>query len=223
MSHRRIAAVTVLVLLALLAVGCGDEEEADPNAIVCDASQKIKTLGGVGEVDGAFAGATLEGELTPRRISLGMGEVDYLPQGATEPDRRARLLVFQTNLADPGGRELLINIERRISEVGEDGRTFQIVNRDLTTYCDVQAGELCARFGLDDSANGELVEDNVIHPGVGGSITFTALSATRLAAEWDVDLGANLQNEFDTSSGDLRGCFDAVKGAGLGENVFPLE
>lgn len=223
MTARHLAPLAALALLLGLLTGCGEEEMADPDAIVCSASQKIKTLGAVGEVDGAFASATLEGELTPRRVTLGMGEVEYLPAGATEPVMRSRILVFQTNLADPDGRELLINIERRISELGEDGRSFEIVERDIAEYCDVQQGELCARFGLDDSNNRELVEDKVIFPGVGGTVTFTTLSSTRLAAEWEIDLGANLQNEFDTSSGQLEGCFDAVKGPGLGENVFPLQ
>ena len=211
-----------LLALGSLALACGDEEEVDPNAIACSSSKKLKVVGAVGDIDANFeTGSTIEGQLTPRRITLDLGEVEYQPVGATEPELRSRIIVLQTNLPDPSGRELLANIELSPEQDGE--RTFNVVSRPLDTYCDVQGGELCVRFGLDQSNNQELVEDNVIHEGISGTITFTRLNSSSLAANWSIDVGPNIQNEFDMSTGTIEGCFDALIGLSQGENTFPLE
>lgn len=212
----RFARLGALVVLSVLTYGgCGDDETpTDPNAIVCNSSQALKSVGEVGEVDGAYATKTLDGLLGSREIRLSLGEVDFMPAGTDEIDTRSRLLVFTGNQSSPSGRGLQTMIDLRISELGDDGRTFQIVDRGLNELCDVANGEICVRFGLDDTNNDELREDNVVHLGKSGTITFTELTATTLSAEWSITFGPNINRAFDDSSGMLDGCFSSVLGQG---------
>ncbi len=208
--------------LALLTAACGDEEAAEPDTIACSASQRLETRGGVGDVPGDLTQKTLSGLLTARRIAIDMGEVTFTPQGASEPVTRPRVLTFQTNTANPEGRELLEVLGLRADQSDGD-LSFQIVNQPDGAFCDVNNGQLCARFGLEDTPNRELTDDNIIHPATSGTLTFTQVSSTVLAASWDLDLGPNLANEFDESTGNLQGCFYATIGAGTGENTNPLQ
>ena len=146
-----------------------------------------------------------------------LGEVEFTPTGSEETETRPRLLVFSTNISDPNSRSLQTQLDLRIAAVGDEGRTFQIVERDLDELCDVSAGEICARFGLDDTSDGELNSDKVVHQGRSGTITFTQLTATTLAAEWSIEFGPNINRAFDESSGSIEGCFTAVVGDGTSD------
>lgn len=208
--------------LPLLLAACGDEETAEPDTIACSASQRLEARGGVGDVPGDLTQSTLSGLLAVRRIAIDMGEVTFTPQGASEPVTRPRVLTFQTNTANPDGRDLFGSISR-LADQSDGDLTFEIVNQPDGTFCDVNNGELCARFGLEDTPNRELTDDNIIHPATSGTLIFTQVSSTVLAASWDLDLGPNLANEFDESTGNLQGCFYATIGAGTGENTNPLQ
>ena len=214
----RPCAILILAAATLFA-GCGEEtEEVD---LTCSGGQPIRLSGEVGEVDGNFLrnvdAGNLQvtvpiGELNDKRITLDLGEVDFLVAGAEEPEQRPRILVFQTNIADPEGSNLLENLNRRINSGEEGANELRVVDKDAEAYCDVEAGEICVRFGLDETGNRELAGDNVIHVGVGGTVKINALSATQVALEWDIDFGPNISKFGDMGSGNLEGCFAGQRG-----------
>lgn len=222
---RRLAATLALLPLALTAASCGDDsgDGGDPDAIACSSIRPAMIRGGVGDVPGDFDAEAISGLISTTRIALDLGSVEITPAGSDTPETRPRLLTFQTNQPDADGDSLMTAIERRIESLGDEGRTFTVVDQDIQTYCDPSDGVICARFGLDDTENGVLVSDKIIHAATGGTITFTRLSSTVIVAEWDLQLGPNVQQAgFDTSSGALQGCFEALRGSNAnGEE--PLE
>ncbi|MEL6181130.1 MAG: hypothetical protein AAFS10_19395 [Myxococcota bacterium] len=209
--------LTLMVLCVPLVWSCGDDS-SDPNAIVCNSGQPFKQLGQVGDVDGNITAGSgmLDGNLSARQIAFNLGEVEFTPSGSDTSEIRTLVLSFNTNTGDdPVGRDLFTNISLRIEQMGDAGRTFELVSYDpetyFETYCDPANGQLCARFGLDDTGDEELDNiDNVIHLAQSGTITFTEVTATSMAAEWSITFGPNISRAFDTSSGLLEGCFSAI-------------
>ncbi len=214
---RRTAVTNTTFLLAALTVfaasGCGEEEPApDPNAIVCNVSQPTKTIGMVGDVEGdftlasGFTAETMLGERTDRRLTFNLGEVEFIVPGM-DPEMRPRILVLQTNVADPNGSDLLENLNRFLQD--SDDNTLEVVDVADDEYCDVAEGKICARFGLDNIPDGQLNQDGVIHKGVGGTVTFDTWTATRVKLHWDIEFGPNISKQFDDSDGELEGCFES--------------
>ncbi len=217
--------------LPLVAVGCG--EEVVPEDTSCSGGQPLRVIGEAGEIDGTFIRnntlGTLAvdvpvGEVTDRRITVDMGTVEFLVAGSDEAEERPRLLVLQTNVADPEGSNLLENLNRRLNSGVEGADTLQVVNRDEGEYCDVEQGEICARFGLDNTANRELEKDSdgVVHLGVGGQVRVKTLTSTLIALEWDVEFGPNISKFGDASSGQLEGCLSTQRG-NAAAGIEPLE
>lgn len=228
---KRYRLLPVLILLLCASWGCGEDESEDPNAIVCGSGQPFKQIGVIAEPDGqeslsgevAAEAGMLEGQLTTREIVFRLGDVEFTPAGSDTPETRPLVLSFNTNVGDPMGRDLLTNISLRIDSLGDQGRTFQLVSPGddetyFETYCDVANGQLCARYGLDDTSDGEVSGvDKVIHLAQGGTVTFTTVTSTSLEAEWNIDFGPNVSRAFDESGGVLEGCFSAIIGQGTSE------
>jgi len=210
------AAISIF-LLAVFATACGDEEQEAPPGPCSSAAFEL--AGTVGDVDGTVVTPQVSGYLDSTTFSLSVGEVEYTPAGG-DPEMRPRILTFGTNVGSPEGRELLLALDERVN--GTSGGTFEIVSHDIDTFCDVNAGELCARFGLDDNRNGKLISDNVMHEGLSGTFKIVNLTSNAVAAEWEVDFGSNLSDPFDDSSGTLSGCFRAVYG-NPNENKYVLK
>lgn len=230
-DFRRVGGLLIALAVGAVLWGCG--EEAEPEDTTCSGVQPIRIVGDVGEVAGGFlrnseegtlAPEAVVGELTDRRVTLDMGDVEFLVAGSDEPELRPRRLVFQTNIADPDGSNLLENLNRRINSGGEDARVLQVVNKPIEEYCDVEAGEICVRFGLDTTSDDELVKesDPVVHEGISGTVTIKTLTATRFDAEWDVEFGPNVSKFGDMGSGQLTGCFAGQRG-NAAAGVEPLE
>lgn len=228
----RLGGLTIaLAVGGALLWGCG--EDAVPEDTTCSGDQPIRIVGEVGEVAGGFlrnsesgtlAPTDSVGELTDRRITLDMGEVEFLVAGADEPELRSRRLVFQTNTSDPEGSTLLENLNRRINSGSEEARVLRVVNKPIEEYCDVEEGEICVRFGLDTTSDDELVKDSdpVVHLGLSGTVTIKVLTATRLDALWDVEFGPNVSKFGDTGSGQLTGCFAGQRG-NAAAGIEPLD
>jgi len=230
--------LVALALASTLVVACAEEVPEDDT--LCSAAQPIRLVGEVGEVDGNFLrnadtpgtlavedrcmGVCPVGEMTDRRITLDLGEVEFLVPGSEEPELRSRRLVFQTNISDPDGSNLVENLNRRLNSGEEDANVLRVVEKPAEEYCDVEAGEICVRFGLDTTLDDELVKesDPVVHEGISGTVTVKKLSAVSVALEWDVEFGANVSKFGDTGSGELSGCFDGRRGS-PNSGVEPLD
>jgi hypothetical protein len=227
-----------IMALGICPSGCADE--VPPEDTSCSATQPLRLVGEVGEVDGNLvrnadnggltpkeecgAAPCAVGELTDRRITLDLGEVDFLVPGATVAESRSRRLVFQTNISDPEGSNLVENLNRRLNSGVEDADVLAVVAKDPAEYCDVEAGEICVRFGLDTTLDDELVKesDPVVHEGVSGTVTVKKLSAVSVSLEWDVEFGSNISKFGDTGSGQISGCFDSRRG-NPNSGIEPLE
>lgn len=202
--------VVLFLSLALVSWGtaaCGDEKSDAPPGPCSSAS--LELTGDVAEIEGTLSTAEASGFIDSTMLALALGEVEFTPAGGT-PEMRPRILAFQTNTASPSGRELLITLDERVNSGGMD--SFEIVSRDIDSYCDVGAGQICARFGLDDNHNEKLISDHVVHEGISGTFKIVNLSSSAIAAEWDVEFGPNLPDPFDDSSGHLTGCLRATYG-----------
>lgn len=218
--NRIAIALTAVAVLA----GCGDTAEDEAGFTDCSELLVLRSEGDVGDILGNYRRSTLDdnldpeapvGEMTTRRIALFLGEVEFTPAGGA-PEMRPRLMTIQTNVEE---RRLLDELSDRKRLFGPD---FDVIDKPIDQYCDPAQGELCVRFGLDNTANNELVADTVIHTGVSGTIGVQTVTAGRLRMTFDVDFGPNIQNEFDESGGHLEGCFDARLGDDRA-GVVPLD
>ena len=214
------------LLLALVGTGCGEEGVVEDDES-CSSERVIRVAGLVAAIPGDYERSedndNLEpeepvGELTDQRITIFLDEVEFtLPGG--EPEMRPRIMTIQTNVAGPGSSSLMESLFVRRGSYGDE---FHVVSLPEETYCDPSEGEICVRFGLDNTQNNELVSDTVIHEGLSGQIWLDELTQGRLTARFDVEFGPNLKNEFDDSSGHLDGCFDVRIGVAV-SGATPLE
>ncbi len=223
----------VLALAALVAqAGCGEDAETDDGS--CSNTRSFRTSGEIGGVDAvevrsADAGTldrdTPFGSLTDNNITIDMGQVEFAVSGSDEPELRDRVLFFHTNVADPEGSNLKENIGRRFNSGVEDADVLTVVApADGSTYCDVEEGEICVRFGFDDTGNGELSpgDDGVVHEGIGGTVRVKELASRRIALVWDIEFGPNISRFGDMTDGQMEGCFDAAQGNPVA-GATPLE
>jgi hypothetical protein len=216
-----------LLLMAATALGaCGEAGEEEGDLTTCTELLPVRSAGDVGDLLGTHRRSRVDqnlnhdelvGELTSRRITLLLGELEFTPAGG-QPEMRPRILTIQTNLEGTN-----LKLQEAISERNRlFGPEFEVIDKPEDQFCDPNEGELCVRFGLDNTENNELISDTVIHTGQSGTITVEKFSAGRIHLSFDVEFGPNIKNEFDESSGHLEGCFDARVGAERG-GVFPLE
>lgn len=220
MPSLRLALSCLLLPLALLSA-CGDEETA-PSAIECNPTLPVYAEGNLGglavnyqrsEQANNLNPAAPVGERSSRRIAVLMGELT--PEGEDAP--LPLILSLQTNTVDPGGSNLAENVLRRLDE----GDGLEVVEKPLDQYCDPEAGQLCARVGLDDTqAFGLTDEAPLVHPATEGEITIQAWTSTRVTLTWDLTLGPALKGGGD-EGGALKGCLDAQIGL-TQDGVDPL-
>lgn len=216
-------ALALFAVLALTACGEAGEDEAD--LTTCTELLPIRAEGQVGDVLGNYRRAAVDGnvnpteavgEMTSRRITLLMGEVEFTPAGG-EPEMRPRIMTLQTNME--GAQNFQEAISNRNRLFGPD---FDVIDKPVDQYCNPDEGEMCVRFGLDNTLNNELASDTVIHTGQSGTVSVKTFTAGRMHLTFDVEFGPNIMNEFDESSGSLEGCFDVRLGAERA-GVTPLE
>ena len=159
-----------LVLMLSVVAACGEPEEpADTTS--CSELRPIRLGGEVGELSAVFTRANDSlgveqdvGQLTSRRITLFLGEVEFTPAGGV-PGMRPRIMTIQTNTE--GQIPLQETIDERRRGFGNE---FDVIDKPEDTYCDPTEGELCVRFGLDNTENNELIADTIIHTGQSGSV-----------------------------------------------------
>ena len=214
-------AVPVLAVGVLLSA-CGEDAQQAQDTTACSEFRPLSVTGEIGELavnSVRLSGDNLRpeedvGELTSRRITIFLGDVEYTPPGGT-PDLRPQILTLQTNVE--GRRPLQESIDERRRGFGNE---FDVIDKPLDTFCDPEEGELCVRFGLDAAENNELNDgDNPIHTGQSGTVTFETFTAGRIKVLLDVAFGSNIENEFDESEGRLQGCFDVRVGVDGGDRT----
>jgi hypothetical protein len=235
--------LALCVGVASLVAACGEPLEQVAEQTMCSEFRPVQVIGEVGDilvehvrVEATLARDDVVGQLTSRRITILLGEVEYTPAGGS-PEMRPQIMTFQTNIEGRSPLQEAI-AQRRIGF----GNEFDVIDKPDDTYCDPTEGELCVRFGLDNTENNELVSDSVIHTGQSGKITVDTFTAGRIKMRLDVEFGSNIKNEFDDetcdednpceegdscvaglcTAGRLEGCFDVRVGVERSGEV-PLE
>ncbi len=214
-SHLVLACLASLCFLPVL-VGCGDEEEPDPNAIICHEEQPVRAVGTVGGDavnytrslnDGNLATGELVGERTARRFVVELGDVLIDPEDPSSES--APLIVsFQTNASAPEGGSLAEDINLLL-QGGTD--TLEIVDLPLDQYCDITQGKICARFGRDDTGDRELTnEGTLVHAARSGTLTIKNWTSTRADIMWDLEIGPSVEGARE--GGVLKGCTSVAVG-----------
>lgn len=231
-TTRAAALWTMMAALGVMG-GCGEDEFVDDGS--CGSERAVRTTGGVDDLDGAFvrsedagnlARSEPVGELATGHLTLPLGEAEFTVAGSEESEVRPRVLFFHTNAqADASFFELL---GRRLNSDAEEANELEVVAPTGEDFlCDIPNGQICVRFGFDDTENGELTpeSDGVVHDAVGGTVRIVALNANRIDLSWDLELGPNLSRFGDASSGELEGCFASTIGITQGSvqvlNVVP--
>ncbi len=218
------------IALALIAAtafaACGEAGEEEGDLTTCTELLPVRSEGNVGDLLGTFRRSRVDqnlnheqpvGELTSRRITLLLGELEFTPAGG-QPEMRPRILTIQTNVEGSN-----LKLQEAISDRNRlFGPDFDVIDKPEDQFCDPSEGELCVRFGLDNTENNELISDTVIHTGQSGTVKVETFTAGRIHMTFDVEFGPNIKNEFDESSGHLEGCFDVRLGAERGGET-PLE